>query len=364
MFVPDTVNVTYELCDMHTKMSHVTYLDDFLTLHLLPHPTCFFQNPKPGEAILLQQLGPDGQRNPNLFEPAFRNGGARLQSDPDEEEEEDELGRRLKSQHSVVSNWSQLSGMRKEESDDAAFMLATNGQDSDGSSDKPPDEPYPLTDSPLAELTTEQPSEQSPRVRRGPAQLESDAKQSYLKTLADRNAERRFSDSLKNIPAQETLPAAGKKEGNEPRRPLDEPYLLGDSPLAELTSNAAERSPKVRKGPVQLESDAKQSYVKAMAEKNAERRFSDALRNIPAEEEIPVAEKNEDAIDPKSKASDEECNVVSNNRENESEALEDGDQETEAETVGGGDNPAKIVWKLPPDENNKKKKKKSKNKKK
>ena len=64
-----------------------------------------------------QQLGPDGRKNsPNLFEPAFRNGnaghgGARLQGDPEEEEDDDELGRRLKSQHSVVSNWSQVNMM-------------------------------------------------------------------------------------------------------------------------------------------------------------------------------------------------------------------------------------------------------------
>ena len=329
-----------------------------------------FQNHKPGEALLQQQLGPDGQRSPNLFEPAFRNGGARLQSDP-EEEEEDELGRRLKSQHSVVSNWSQLSGMRKEENDDAAFKLATNGHDSDESGDKPPDEPYPLTDSPLAELATEPSEQQSPRLRKGPAQLDSDAKQSYLKALAEKNAERRFSDALRNIPAQEKLPVSDdkeKEEGAEPRRPLDEPFLLTESPLAELTSlttNATERSPKVRKGPVQLESNARQSYAKAMAEKNAERRFSDALRNIPAEDEIPVAEKSEGPIHPKSEAAVEEVSVVSNNRENENDQVEDGDQEIVAETVvGGGENPAKIVWKLPPDENNKKKRKKSKNKKK
>lgn len=345
--------------DMHPPMS--------LVIHnvIYSRTRRVLQNHKPGEALLQQQLGPDGQRNPNLFEPAFRNGGARLQSDPDEEEEE--LGRRLKSQHSVVSNWSQLSGMRKEESDDAAFMLATNGHDSSDESagDKPPDEPYPLTDSPLAEFATE-PPEQSPRTRKGPAQLDSDAKQSYLKALAEKNAERRFSDALRNIPAQEKLPVAHdeREEGVEPRRPLDEPFLLTESPLAELTSNATERSPKVRKGPVQLESNAKQSYTKAMAEKTAERRFSDALRNIPAEEDIPVAEKNEGVIEPKSEAAEEEYLVVSHNSENERGSLEDGDQETVPETVGGGDNPAKIVWKLPPDENNKKKKKKSKNKKK
>ena len=319
-----------------------------------------------------QQLRPDGQRSPNLFEPAFRNGRGRHQSDPDEEE--DELGRcLLKSQHSVVSNWSQLSGMRGEETEDAAFTLATNGHsDSDGSSDKPPDEPYPLTDSPLTELKTE-PLEQSPRARKSPNQLDSDAKQIYVKKSAEKNAERRFSDALRNVPArewQERVPVAEeidheREEKIQLHRPLDEPFLLTESPLAELTANATETSPRVRKGPVQLESDAKQSYEKVLAEKNAERRFSDALKNIPAEEVITMDGKNEAVTDPLSVAVDEDGLVLSNNHENEGDALGDGQQGTEAETViGGGENPTKIVWKLPPEENNKKKKKKSKSKKK
>ena len=103
-----------------------------------------------------------------------------------------------------------------------------------------------------------------------------------------------------------------------------------------------------------------------LAEQRAERRISDTLKKIPAKEEIPEAEEKDCGIEPKSEESDETGFVAANNRENEMAGLEDGEQDTEAETVvgGGGENPAKIVWKLPPEENNKKKKKKSKNKKK
>ena len=262
--------------------------------------------------------------------------------------------------------------MAKEENDDeAAFKLATNGHtDSDGSSDKPPDEPYPLTESPLAELVAE-PSEQSPRVRKGPTQLDSDAKQTYLKTVAEKNAERRFSDALKNIPAQESIPMGDVEtgeEGNESQRPMDEPFLLTESPLAEITGNAKEGSPKGRKGLPQPDSDTKKSSVPQLrlAQQRDERRISDTLKNIPAKEEIPAAEEKDCGIEPKSEESDEMGFVAANNRENEMAGLEDGEQDTEAEMVvgGGGENPAKIVWKLPPEENNKKKKKKSKNKKK
>ena len=262
--------------------------------------------------------------------------------------------------------------MAKEENDDeAAFKLATNGHtDSDGSSDKPPDEPYPLTESPLAELVAE-PSEQSPRVRKGPTQLDSDAKQTYLKTVAEKNAERRFSDALKNIPAQESIPMGDVEtgeEGIESQRTMDEPFLLTESPLAEITGDATEGSPKVRKGLPLHDSGTKKSSVPQLrlAEQRAERRISDTLKKIPAKEEIPEAEEKDCGIEPKSEESDETGFVAANNRENEKAGLEDGEQDTEAETVvgGGGENPAKIVWKLPPEENNKKKKKKSKNKKK
>ena len=124
----------------------------------------------------------------------------------------------------------------------------------------------------------------------------------------------------------------------------------------------------MRKGPVQLESDAKQSYMKALAERNAERRYSDALNNVPAEEEpLPLREPQEEAIEqPEGRQNPSDEVEAETADEGEAPAAsedafrnEESDQET-----GGDNNPGKIVWKLPPEENNKKKKKKSKNKKK
>ncbi len=70
------------------------------------------QSPRPGES-LLQKFGPDGG---NLFEPAFRNGGMAAEEGEEEGDEEVVAGaRHLHSQQSVISNWSQLSGMREGE---------------------------------------------------------------------------------------------------------------------------------------------------------------------------------------------------------------------------------------------------------
>ena len=127
----------------------------------------------------------------------------------------------------------------------------------------------------------------------------------------------------------------------------------------------------MRKGPVQLESDAKQSYMKALAERNAERRFSDALKNVPAEEKPPpVNEPQEESIEQPETRQDaknpsDEVKAETADEEEIPAASEGlvGNEESDQET-GGDNNPDKIVWKLPPEENNKKKKKKSKNKKK
>ena len=61
--------------------------------------------------------------------------------------------------------------MRKEENDDDAFTLATNGHDSDEST-RSKDEPFLLTESPLAEFTTtSEAAESSPKVSRRPDEV-------------------------------------------------------------------------------------------------------------------------------------------------------------------------------------------------
>lgn len=111
--------------------------------------------------------------------------------------------------------------------------------------------------------------------------------------------------------------------------------------------------------------------MKALAERNAERRFSDALKNVPAEEKPPpVNEPQEESIEQPETRQDaknpsDEVKAETADEEEIPAASEGlvGNEESDQET-GGDNNPDKIVWKLPPEENNKKKKKKSKNKKK
>jgi hypothetical protein len=227
-----------------------------------------------------------------LFEPVFRNGVGNSQ---EEEEQDDDARRRLQSQHSVVSNWDQLSGLRQ----DDTFLPAVNGAAHEDGERGGKDEPFPLTDSPLAataaSTSTAASENNSPKVMKGPAQLISQSRQSYLKTMAEKKAAMKpptFSDALRNITADDKIAES------EPRQ---------------VAAEAA------------VEENEEEFFV---ASNGRDAETADVIVTPPP----PVCDRNED--------DDDDDDDV------------DGDGECEK-----GDSPAKIVWKLPPDENKKKKKK-------